>query len=50
MTEAIQGEGQEKETRREANRKIFDEDNVRTLPLKRKQYQVWDGGNGRGSG
>ena len=50
MTEAVQGEGQEKATRREANRKIFDEDNVRTLPLKRKQYQVWDGGNGRGSG
>jgi integrase len=36
--------------RREAKRKMFTDENVLTLPLRKKQYQVWDGGSGRGSG
>src|SRR5262245_13056703 len=31
-------------------RLIFSEKNVRTLPVRRKQYVVWDGGLGRGAG
>jgi integrase len=29
---------------------IFSELNLRSLPIRRKQYMVWDGGNGRGAG
>jgi integrase len=42
--------GAQRRTRAKANRKLLTEANVKTLPLKRKQYLVWDGGNGRGSG
>ena len=35
---------------RERRRLIFSEKNVRTLPVRRKQYVVWDGGFGRGAG
>ena len=35
---------------KKANRKVFTEKNVLTLRARRKQYMVWDGGNGRGSG
>jgi integrase len=31
-------------------RMVFSEKNVRSLPVKRKQYVVWDGGSGRGAG
>src|ERR1017187_936511 len=37
------------EARAAANRKVFTEENVLTLRPKRKQYMVWDGGNGPGS-
>lgn len=37
-------------TKRQANRMIFTEKNVLSLRPKRKQYQIWDGGSGRGSG
>ena len=39
-----------KERQRAKNRKLFTEANVLTLRLKRKQYMVWDGSAGRGSG
>jgi hypothetical protein len=29
---------------------VFTEKNVKTLPVRRKQYVIWDGGNGRGAG
>jgi integrase len=31
------------------NRMIFTEESVLVLPMRRKQYRVWDGGRGRGS-
>jgi hypothetical protein len=43
-------EQQEKVTRGPANRRILTEEIARTLSLRSYQYQVWDGGNGRGSG
>jgi integrase len=35
--------------RREARRTIFTEEKCRKFPLRKSQYQVWDGGAGRGS-
>jgi integrase len=38
-----------KREKAEANHKVLTEENVLTLQLKRRQYVVWDRGNGRGS-
>jgi integrase len=38
-----------KRTRRAFNRKLFDEQNVLSIPYKKRQYMIWDGANGRGS-
>jgi integrase len=39
-----------KRTKAEANRMVFTDKNVLSLRAKKKQFVVWDGGNGRGSG
>lgn len=39
----------QKRQRKEPNRMVFTEQRVKTLPPKKKQYMVWDGGNGPGA-
>jgi integrase len=50
LEQAMEQGSEKARQRAKAQRKIFTDENVLTLPLKRKQYMVWDGGHGRGSG
>jgi integrase len=49
MGDSANGNIGTKRKRRAFNRKLFDEQNVLSLPYKKRQYMIWDGANGRGS-